>query len=108
MAKDEDCKIIGFIFLKKFLCDDVFTGQLGVVVHDSYQRQGLGSRLVEKILGTAKTERIQEITLSVLPHNNAALRLYKKFGFKKMRDIKDGDKWCGNRYDCTEMQLRIG
>ena len=82
-------------------------GQLGVVVQDEYQRKGLGSKLIEKMIGIARSERIQEITLTVSTRNNRALCLYKKYGFKKLRDIKNGDHWRGIKYDCTEMRLSL-
>lgn len=52
-----------------------------LAVHPDYQRQGLGQLLLYALLRDAKRRQLEWATLEVKPSNQAALSLYKKFGF---------------------------
>ena len=53
-----------------------------IVVHPQQRRQGLGRRLLEHLLATAKHERCQTFVLEVRATNHAAQQLYAACGFK--------------------------
>ena len=55
-----------------------------IVVKSSYQRQGLGSILLDYIFNFACNNKINNIFLEVRKSNFAAISLYKKFGFKEI------------------------
>ncbi len=52
-----------------------------LAVHPDYQRQGLGQLLLYALLRDARRRHLEWATLEVKPSNQAALSLYKKFGF---------------------------
>ena len=55
---------------------------LGTVIADGWRRRGVGSRLLEAAVNAAKARKgIRRIDLAVFPHNEAALALYRKYGF---------------------------
>jgi putative acetyltransferase len=54
---------------------------LGMMVRDRYRGQGVGSRLLEACIDWSRTHGAHKITLSVWPHNERAIRLYKHHGF---------------------------
>ncbi|HAA33350.1 MAG TPA: ribosomal-protein-alanine N-acetyltransferase [Cyanobacteria bacterium UBA8553] len=54
-----------------------------LAVHPDYQRQGLGQFLLYALLRAAKRRKLERATLEVKPSNQAALSLYKKFGFSE-------------------------
>lgn len=53
-----------------------------LAIHPDYQRQGLGQVLLLTLLEKAVKRGLERATLEVRESNEAALGLYKKFGFK--------------------------
>lgn len=60
-----------------------------VLIKGSYQNQGYGSKMVRYIIEYCKLFNIQKIGLEVREFNIPAIRLYEKFGFKKVRRIEN-------------------
>ena len=54
-----------------------------IAVNPSYRKQGIASRLLEKLFEVCKENNCTEITLEVRTSNIAAQNLYKKFNFKE-------------------------
>jgi len=52
-----------------------------VVTVAEYQRQGIASALISRLLQDAKTRGIRYVYVHTLPGNEAAIALYEKFGF---------------------------
>jgi ribosomal protein S18 acetylase RimI-like enzyme len=51
-------------------------------VHPDYQGQGIGTRLLKAVIEEAFENRnVEQITLSVMSSNHAAIQLYKNAGF---------------------------
>ena len=63
-------------------------------VHPSYQKRGLGKKLIYRIIKECKNENIKRIFLEVSIKNKSALKFYEKFGFKtieiRKKYYKDG------------------
>lgn len=55
--------------------------ELGLLVKDSYQRQGLGTLLGQELLKIAKKEGIKTIIAEILPDNLGMQNLCRKLGF---------------------------
>ena len=53
-----------------------------IVVKKDMRRTGIGSLLLQEIINMCKELKILEITLEVNEHNEAAIALYLKCGFK--------------------------
>jgi ribosomal protein S18 acetylase RimI-like enzyme len=52
-----------------------------MTVAQSWRRRGVGSALLAAALEKARSEGLHKLSLEVFPHNDAALALYRKFGF---------------------------
>jgi acetyltransferase len=59
-------------------------------VNDAYQRQGVGTVLLEKILEVARDEGLHRLIAEILPENRAMQHLSRKFGFHLRHDVKGG------------------
>ena len=53
-----------------------------IAVDPIYQRQHLGSLLMEEIIKDTKAKKVRTITLEVRKTNEKAVNLYQKYGFK--------------------------
>ena len=54
-----------------------------IAIDPTYQRQHLGSLLIEEILKDARAKKVRTMTLEVRKNNEKAVKLYQKFGFKQ-------------------------
>ncbi len=55
--------------------------EIAVTVADAWQGQGIGSRLISKLLAIARRDRVREVHALLLADNQPAVRLLAKFGF---------------------------
>jgi len=57
-------------------------GEVGMSVHDDFQRRGIGSALTAALVDLADNWfNLKRLELTVYMDNEAAIRLYQKFGF---------------------------
>ncbi len=80
VAKQENI-ILGFIGIW-VVVDECHI--VNLAVKKAFQKQGIASILLKKVLETIKKYNLSLITLEVRESNLAAQRLYEKFGFKKI------------------------
>jgi len=59
----------------------------GLVVADSYQRQGFGKRMMKYLMSLILLNNGKEIILEVKKDNTEALKFYEKLGFKKEKEL---------------------
>jgi len=55
-----------------------------IAVLPEYRRQGIGGRLLQTLINTAKELKLELLTLEVRESNNAAIALYERYGFEKI------------------------
>jgi ribosomal protein S18 acetylase RimI-like enzyme len=56
---------------------------LGMAVARDWRRRGIGSALLNEAIRWARAFGIEKLALSVYPGNEAALGLYRRFGFRE-------------------------
>jgi acetyltransferase len=76
---------------------DLRTGEIGVLVHDDFQGKGLGSKLMETMIGIAKEKGIEELRGITLTENTRLLRMVREFDFTR-EYLRDGE---------TEIRLKL-
>jgi len=57
--------------------------ELGLMVAGAQRRRGIGTALIEEALKWARGSGITKVELHVFPHNEPAIALYRKLGFRK-------------------------
>ncbi len=66
-----------------------------IATHPDYQKQGVGSKIIDKIYDDCYAKRINIITLEVRENNDTAHKFYLKHGYKdvllKERYYSNGD-----------------
>lgn len=80
-------------------------GFLGMGLIKNYRGQGLGTQLITRALKHAKEIGLEKVELSVYTENTAAIKLYKKIGFKEIGVVKHYRKLNGKYFDCVEMEI---
>jgi acetyltransferase len=63
--------------------------EFSVLVSDRFQRQGVGTLLVERLLEVGRAENLQRITAEILLDNRPMQRISKRLGFRLRRDTED-------------------
>jgi RimJ/RimL family protein N-acetyltransferase len=57
--------------------------ELGLMVAAGARRRGIGSALIEEAVKWAQRAGIVKLELTVFPHNEPAIALYRKLGFRE-------------------------
>lgn len=76
----EGNKVLGYGMLRGW--DEGYeVPSLGIAIHPSVRRMGLGELLIHFLHATARRRGASKIRLKVYPDNTAAVTLYKRFGY---------------------------
>jgi ribosomal protein S18 acetylase RimI-like enzyme len=95
----------GFVKFRKRLPNGYFLADLGIVVKTAYQGRGLGYNLLGNLLKLSRFERVQDIFLTVLEKNLRAIRLYQRYGFRKIG--KTVEYWKGKVFNVFLMKKSL-
>jgi RimJ/RimL family protein N-acetyltransferase len=57
--------------------------ELGLMVAADQRRRGIGTALMEEAIKWARASGITKVELHVFPHNEPAIELYRKLGFRE-------------------------
>jgi acetyltransferase len=64
--------------------------EYSILISDAFQRRGLGTLLLERLLEVGREEGLQRITAEILYDNRAMQGISRKLGFKLRRDPDEG------------------
>jgi RimJ/RimL family protein N-acetyltransferase len=56
---------------------------LGLMVAATHRRQGIGTALLDAAVAWARVSGVRKLELHVFPHNEGAIALYEKYGFRR-------------------------
>ena len=82
-------------------------GELGISVRKDYWRQGIGSALMERLIGFARETGYEQIELTVESKNRRALTLYLKYGFTVYGTRPHGMKYPDGSYDNDYLMVNM-
>ena len=83
-------------------------GEIAMMVAADWRGRGVGTALVAAAIERARARDLHKLTLSVFPHNEAAIALYRKFGFvEEGRRTKHIRRANGELWDLMEMGLLL-
>jgi ribosomal protein S18 acetylase RimI-like enzyme len=83
-------------------------GELGMAVARPWRGRGVGSALLAAAIEKSRNEGLHKLSLEVFPHNDAAIALYRKFGFvEEGRRLKHYRRANGELWDSIVMGLRL-
>ncbi len=83
-------------------------GEIGMVVARGWRGRGVGSALMASVVDWARERGLHKLTLSVFPHNDAAMALYRKYGFVvEGHHPKQIRRASGELWDLVDMGLLL-
>jgi RimJ/RimL family protein N-acetyltransferase len=83
-------------------------GELGMAVARPWRGHGVGSALLTAAIEKARGEGLHKLSLEVFPRNEAAIALYRKFGFlEEGRRVKHYRRASGELWDSIVMGLLL-
>jgi RimJ/RimL family protein N-acetyltransferase len=105
---EADDRIVGRLSLARDshpACTHV--ADLGLMVDAAHRRQGIGSALLEQAVEWVRGAGVEKIELHVFPHNEAAIRLYERFGFEREGIRRRHYRRRNERLDAVLMALHV-
>ena len=83
-------------------------GEIGMAVAREWRGRGVGAALLAEAIEWAREQGLHKLSLSVFPHNAAAIGLYRKFGFvEEGRRVKQIRRSSGELWDVVDMGLLL-
>jgi RimJ/RimL family protein N-acetyltransferase len=83
-------------------------GELGMALAREWRGRGVGSALLAAAIDWSRAQGLHKLSLSVFPHNAAAIALYRKFGFvEEGRRVKQFRRQSGELWDTIDMGLLL-
>ncbi len=83
-------------------------GEIGMAVAREWRGCGVGSALLAAAIEWSRERGLHKLSLSVFPHNAAAIALYRKFGFvEEGRRVRHYRRASGELWDGIDMGLLI-
>ncbi len=81
VAEDENGTVLGYAGLLVMLDEGYITN---VAVFPEYRRLGVAAKIIEVYMNFAAANNLAFLTLEVRPSNEAAIALYRRFGFEEV------------------------
>jgi GNAT superfamily N-acetyltransferase len=98
-------EVVGLIFVIE---SSFGFGEIGMMVAADWRGRGVGTALVAAAIEWARARGLHKLTLGVFPHNEAAIALYRKFGFaEEGRFTQHMRRANGELWDLVEMGLLL-
>jgi ribosomal protein S18 acetylase RimI-like enzyme len=63
---------------------------VGMIITHEYRGRGIGGALLDRLILWGVEHRFPQLTLTVFPHNERALRLYRSRGFSDVEPLPGG------------------
>ena len=107
LLADAEGDVVGWMTAEP---DDLGGGggaELGMGIVERSRRRGIGSLMVAAAVDWAESAGVDRLHLEVFPHNEPAIRLYRRFGFVEVdRRIAAWPRRSGERWDLLVMERR--
>lgn len=109
VAEGPDGELLGATWQRLFISEkrgfgyvDDYTPEFGIAVRPKYRGSGVGSQLLERLLGESARRSYPAVSLSVRT-DNPAINLYQRAGFKVVQGSE-----ITNRVGGTSVVMRAG
>ncbi len=104
-----DGRVIGWAALGSFRAAYTLAGTLedSVYVHHDFHRGGIGSKLLMRLIETARRQGVRSILANISADQIPSIRLHEKFGFQKAAHLQQVGCKFGRYLDAVYLQLLL-
>ena len=99
-AKAVDREILGVGRLSKMRGGN--EGEFALLVSDQWQKHGIGTELLKRLVETARAEKLSRLSAIILSHNRAMQHVAQKAGLKTGHDLNSQDYIAEYLFDTYE------
>jgi phosphinothricin acetyltransferase len=108
-VRDEESadRVVGFAFLRPYHPFREFqrAAEIAYFIEPGYTGRGVGSKILERIIGAAKRKGIDTILANVSSLNESSLRFHERHGFAECGRFRRVAKKKGQDLDAVWMQM---
>lgn len=110
VATDEAGRIVAFASLSPYSTRGAFdqTAEISIYIADAAQGRGLGRRLMQTLLDSAKASGLHLVVSRISGDQAASLALHAKCGFTESGRIPEMGLKFGKRHDLVYMHRLVG
>lgn len=93
--------LIAFLSFKSFYGRPAYsiTAEIGIYIHPSYQKKGLGKILLQKAIDSSPELKLENLLGFIFGHNEPSIKLFRNFGFTEWGTLKEVGKMDGKYVD---------
>jgi phosphinothricin acetyltransferase len=105
--EEHEDRVVGFAFLRPYhpLSEFQRSAEITVFIEPGYTGRGVGSKILERMIGAAKRKGIDTILANVSSLNESSLRFHERRGFAECGRFRRVAKKKGRDVDVVWMQL---
>jgi L-amino acid N-acyltransferase len=102
-------RVVGWCSLGTFRAAYTAAGTLedSIYVHHDFPGQGIGSRLLQALIDSARRAGLRSILANISADQTASIRLHEKFGFQKVAHLRGVGQKFNQRFDAIYLQLLL-
>ena len=108
VAEHDGC-VVGWGAFGSFRAAYTAAGVLedSIYVHHDFHRQGIGSRMLQTLIDSARRSGIRSILANISADQAPSIRLHERFGFQKVAHLRDVGQKFDRRFDAVYLQLLL-
>jgi L-amino acid N-acyltransferase len=109
LVAERDGRVVGWCSLGTFRAAYTAAGTLedSVYVHHDFLGQGIGNRLLEAVIDSARRAGVRSILANISADQTPSIRLHEKFGFEKVAHLRGVGQKFNQRFDAIYLQLLL-
>jgi len=109
LVAEQKERVLGWGALGSFRAAYTAAGTLedSIYVHHDFHRQGVGSRLLQALIDSARHLGLRSILANISADQTPSIRLHEKFGFQKVAHLREVGQKFNQRFDGVYFQLLL-
>jgi L-amino acid N-acyltransferase len=109
LVAEDGGRVVGWCSLGTFRTAYTAAGTLedSIYLHHDFLGQGIGSRLLEALIDSARRCGVRSILANISADQTPSIQLHEKFGFQKVAHLRGVGQKFNQRFDAIYLQLML-
>ncbi len=104
IVAEDDGRIAGEV---RLITHETGSGEIGIVVHDDYQNQGIGQALLREMINLARKKKIRKLISFINEKNSTAMHVFTKEGFEMEKRFPPSMNLMGREESVVKLSLHL-